>query len=83
MRLLRPGQRRLRKHPVSKKSLLELLVGIALVAAWVLVAAQAERSQRHGSARIAELDNRQLAVAEALQATGAAPRHDPRPNPAK
>ena len=51
-----------------KKSLLELLVGLALVAAWVLVAAQAERSQRLATTHVAALDARRLAAVEGAAA---------------
>lgn len=39
-----------------KKASLEVLLGLALVAAWIVVAAQAERSQRIGSGEVAGVE---------------------------
>ncbi len=46
-----------------KKSSLEVLLGLALVAAWIVVAAQAERSQRVGSSDVAVLENTRVTAA--------------------
>lgn len=43
-----------------KKASLEVLLGLALVAAWIVVAAQAERSQRVGTGAVAEVEGTRL-----------------------
>ena len=45
-----------------KNSALEALLGLALVAAWIVVAAQAERSQRVGSGDVAGLEGTRVTV---------------------